>query len=222
MIDHVKLDVAGERALAERLWRAWQLRSHIRSSAATVEWRHRPGRLVHVASPYRPRAANSSVTSLNPFSRTSLAEIWSPRSRMRATSRACAIAAGAHSPACRGISPRSTQRRDVAGVLAVSRATCAAVGGRGGTGEALRTTAGPRSRRLRALGPAASVGGARLRTGGASRVASHPLFDLVGDAYASCVALSTRLNLPAAAQRLQPAHTSRCGYSARTTSRYCA
>jgi hypothetical protein len=41
------------------------------------------------------------------------------------------------------------------------------------------TTAGPGSRRLRAIRPAASVDGARLRTGGTSRMASHPLFDLV-------------------------------------------
>ena len=41
------------------------------------------------------------------------------------------------------------------------------------------TTAGPRPRRLRATRPAASVDGARLGAGGALRVDSHPLFDLV-------------------------------------------
>ena len=99
--------------------------------------------------------------------------------------------------------------------------------------DVLRTTAGPWSRRLRAIRPASSVDGARLRTGGASRVASHPLFDLVGDAYASRPALSTALNATRRdAESTDPrgestitvrlAQTFRCGYSASTTARYCA
>ena len=52
----------------------------------------------------------------------------------------------------------------------------------------LMTTAEPRLRRLRAMRPAPSVDGARLRAGGALRMDSHPLLDLVS----ICIRLTAR------------------------------
>jgi len=50
-----------------------------------------------------------------------------------ATSRACATASSVHVPSYCGTSPRASHRRNVAGVVPVSRATCAAYGGRSST-----------------------------------------------------------------------------------------
>ena len=104
---------------------------------------------VAVGEPARLRGARAAASS------------ECPRARRRATSRACASAAGVHSPSPSGTIPSATQRRSVAGGHVEPAGD---VGERRDPASTPRMkAAGPRSwsRRLRAMRPAASAGGVR-------------------------------------------------------------